>query len=182
VQQAQPQAIAFFGNPAEAAIAMRQARELGLNQPFFVGVTMVDQNFIAAAKQTAEGASGFALVPFLPGSDDTTLRAWEAKWKQEYPNLPAGRPNIFDILSYGDMYVLAEGLKRAGPDLTTDKLVAALEGIKDYRVSAIATPRTFTPQHHIGNLRLVAMQVKNGQWVPLSWEGKHPSDILKRYQ
>ena len=34
----------------------------------------------------------------------------------------------------------------------------------------------------IGNLRLVAMQVKNGQWVPLSWEGKHPSDILKRYQ
>jgi hypothetical protein len=26
------------------------------------------------------------------------------------------------------------------------------------------------------------MQVKNGQWVPLAWEGKHPSDILKRYQ
>src|SRR5439155_368376 len=50
VQQAQPQAIAFFGNPAEAAIAMRKARELGLNQPFFVGVTMVDQNFIAAAR------------------------------------------------------------------------------------------------------------------------------------
>src|SRR5438132_145214 len=76
VQQAQPQAIAFFGNPAEAAIAMRQARELGLNQPFFVGVTMVDQNFIAAARQTAEGASGFALVPLLPGSDDATLKAW----------------------------------------------------------------------------------------------------------
>jgi len=182
VQQAQPQAIAFFGNPAEAAIAMRQARELGLNQPFFVGVTMVDQNFIAAARQTAEGASGFALVPFLPGSDDSTLKAWEAKWKPEYPNLPAGRPNIFDLLSYGDMYVLAEGLKRAGPDPTTDKLIAALEGIKDYRVSGIATTRTFTPKHHIGNLQLVAMQVKNGQWVPLGWEGKHLSDILKRYQ
>jgi branched-chain amino acid transport system substrate-binding protein len=143
---------------------------------------MVDQNFLTAAKQTAEGASGFALVPLLPGTDDPTLKAWEAKWRQEYPNLPAGRPNIFDLLSYGDMYVLAEGLKRAGPDLTTDKLIAALEGIKDYRVSAIATLRTFTPKHHIGNLQLVAMAVKNGQWVPLSWEGKHPSDILKRYQ
>jgi len=182
LQQAQPQVIAFFGNPAEAAIAMRQARELGLNQPFFVGVTMVDQNFITAAKQTAEGASGFALVPFLPGSDDPTLKAWETKWKQEYPNLPAGRPNIFDILAYGDMYVLAEGLKRAGPEPTTDKLVAAFEAMKDYRVSAIATPRSFTPKHHIGNLQLVAMQVKNGQWVPLDWQGKHPSDILKRYQ
>src|SRR5436309_473040 len=182
LQQAQSQVIAFFGNPAEAAIAMRQARELGLNQPFFVGVTMVDQNFITAAKQTAEGASGFALVPFLPGSDDPTLKAWEAKWKQEYPNLPAGRPNIFDILSYGDMYVLAEAIKRAGPEPTTEKLVAALEGTQDYRVSGIATPRSFTSKHHIGNLQLVAMQVKNGQWVPLNWQGKHPSDILKRYQ
>ena len=91
----------------------------------------------------------------LPGTDDPTLKAWEAKWKQEYPNLPAGRPNIFDILSYGDMYVVAEGLKRAGSDLTTDKVIAALEGIKDYRVSGIATPRTFTPKHHIGNLRLL---------------------------
>src|SRR5260370_25464892 len=161
---------------------MRQARELGLTQRCFGGVTMVDQNLIAAARQRGEGASGSALVPFLPGSDDSTLKAWEAKWKPEYPNLPAGRPNIFDLLSYGDMYVLAEGLKRAGPDPTTDKLIAALEGIKNYRVSGRATPGTFTPKHHIGNLHLLAVHLKNGQWVPLGWEGKHPSDILKRYQ
>src|SRR5271165_5325892 len=68
IQQAGPQVIAFFGNPAEAAIAMRQARELGLSQPFFVGTTNVDQNFLSAARQSAEGATGFALVPFLPGS------------------------------------------------------------------------------------------------------------------
>ena len=43
MQQANPQVIAFFGNPAEAAIALRQAKELGLNQQFFVGTTMVDQ-------------------------------------------------------------------------------------------------------------------------------------------
>ena len=29
VQKANPEVIAFFGNPAEAAIAMRQAKELG---------------------------------------------------------------------------------------------------------------------------------------------------------
>ena len=37
-----------------------------------------------------EGATGFALIPLLPGTEDPTLKAWEAKWKQEYPNLPAG--------------------------------------------------------------------------------------------
>jgi branched-chain amino acid transport system substrate-binding protein len=182
VRQAQPQVIAFFGNPAEAAIALRQAKELGLNQPFFVGTNMTDQSLLTAARQSAEGAIGVSLLPLLVGSNDPAMKAWEAKWKKEYPNLPAGRPNTFDLLSYGDMYVLAEALKRVGKDLTTDKLISALENIKDYRVGPISTPRTFTSKHHIGNLRLQALQVKNGQWEPVAWEGKRPSDVLKRYQ
>ncbi len=105
-----------------------------------------------------------------------------AKWKQEYPNLPAGRPNVFDVLSYSDMYVVANALKRAGKDLTTDKFIDALEATHDYRVGAIASPITFTRKHHIGNLRLQAMQVKNGEWEPVAFEGKRESDILKRYQ
>lgn len=110
------------------------------------------------------------------------MKAWVAKWKQEYPNLPAGRPNVFDVLSYTDMYVVANALKRAGKDLTTDKFIDALEATHDYRVGAIASPITFTKKHHIGNLRLQAMQVKNGEWEPVPFEGKRESDILKRYQ
>jgi branched-chain amino acid transport system substrate-binding protein len=182
VQQAQPRVIAFFGNPAEAAIALRQAKELGLNQPFFVGTNMTDQSLITAARQSAESVIGVSLLPLLPGSNNPDMKAWEVKWKQEYPNLPAGRPNTFDQLAYGDMYVLAEALKKAGPDLTTDKLITALESIKDYRVSAVATPRTFSDKHHIGNLRLQALQVKSGRWEPVAWEGRRPSDVLKRYQ
>jgi branched-chain amino acid transport system substrate-binding protein len=182
VQQAQPQVIAFFGNPAEAAIALRQAKELGLNQPFFVGTNMTDQSLITAARQSADGVIGVSLLPLLPGSSNPDMQAWEAKWKQEYPNAPPGRPNTFDQLGYGDMYVFVEGLKRAGSDLSTDNFIAALESIKDYRVSAIATPRTFSSKHHIGNLRLQPLQVKNGHWEPVAWEPKHPSDVLARYQ
>jgi branched-chain amino acid transport system substrate-binding protein len=182
IQGANPQVIAIFGNPAEAAIAMRQAKELGMNQSFFVGSNMVDQGLLSAAKQSAEGTSGFALIPLLPTSSNPEMQAWLAKWKQEYPNLPAGRPNTFDLLSYADIYVLTDAIKRAGKDLTTDKLIGALETTNEYRVGAIATPRTFTTKHHIGNLRLQAMQVKNGEWQPVAFEGKHESDILKRYQ
>jgi ABC-type branched-subunit amino acid transport system substrate-binding protein len=110
------------------------------------------------------------------------MKSWVAKWKQEYPNLPAGRPNVFDVLSYSDMYAVADALKRAGKDITTDRLIDALEATHDYRISAIASPLTFTKKHHIGNLRLQAMQVKNGEWEPVAFEGKRESDILKRYQ
>jgi branched-chain amino acid transport system substrate-binding protein len=182
IQGANPQVIAMFGNPAETAVAMRQAKELGMNQTFFVGATMVDQNLLTAARQAAEGATGFGLIPLLPGSSAPEMKAWLAKWKQEYPNLPAGRPNVFDLLSYADIYVVADALKRAGKDLTTDKLIDALEATTEYRVGAIASPRTFTKKHHIGNLRLQAMQVKNGEWEPVPFEGKRESDILKRYQ
>ena len=182
VQKADPDVIAFFGNPAEAAIAMRQAKELGLKQSFFVGSNMVDPGLVTAARQSAEGVAGFSLIPLLPGSKDPEMVRWEANWRREYPNAPAGRPNNFDLLAYGDMYVVAEGLKRAGKELTTDKFIAALEGIQNYRVGPVATSRTFSTKHHIGNLTLVPMIVAKGVWEPVGgWQSTRESDILKRY-
>jgi len=182
VQKANPDVIAFFGNPAEAAIAMRQARELGIKQPFFVGSNMVDPSLITAARTNAEGVTGFSLIPYLPGSTAPEMKRWEDNWRKEYTNAPAGRPNNFDLLAYGDMYVLAEGMRRAGKDLTTESLIKGLESIQNYRVGPVATPRTFSTKHHIGNLSLVPMTVKNGQWEPVAWQSKRDSDILTRYQ
>ena len=182
VQRAAPDVIAFFGNPAEAAIAMRQAKELGLKQPFFVGSNMVDPALITAGRSATEGVAGFSLIPFLPGSKNADMVKWEAAWKKEYPNAPVGRPNNFDVMGYADTYVIADAMKRAGRDLTTDSFIRALEATNGYRVGAIATPRTFTGKHHIGNLTLVPLIVKDGEWEPVPWKSTRESDILKRYQ
>jgi branched-chain amino acid transport system substrate-binding protein len=180
-QRANADVIAFFGNPAEAALALRQARDLGLRQPFFVGANIVDPAFLAATRGAGEGVKGFSLVPALPGSKLPEMVQWEAKWRKEYPNAPVGRPNNFDLLAYADAYVVAEGLRRAGPALTTATLVSGLEKVSNYRVSAIATPRTFTTKHHIGNLQLSPMEVKGGAWEAIQWTGSRESDILKKY-
>jgi hypothetical protein len=86
--------IAFFGNPAEAAIAMRQARELGIKQPFFVGSNMVDPSLITAARN-AEGVTGFSLIPFLPGSNagDEAVGSELAQGVPERAR-PAGRTTL----------------------------------------------------------------------------------------
>ena len=181
IGKASPDVVAFFGNPAEGAIALRQAKELGMKQRFFVGSNMVDPALVNAARAASEGVTGFSLIPLLPGSKDPAMARWEAAWRREYPGAPAGRPNNFDLLAYADMYVVAEGLKRAGRDLTTDGFIRGLEGVHDYRVGGVATPRTFATTHHIGNLRLQPMVVKNGTWEPIAWEPTHETDILKRY-
>ena len=104
---------------------------------------MVDQGILTAAGPAAEGISGFALIPLLPNSNDPAMKAWRAKWSAEYPNLPPNRPNIFDVLSYADMYVLATAMRNAGKDLTTAGLIDTLEHLHDYRVGPIASPRSF---------------------------------------
>ncbi|RYF31175.1 MAG: hypothetical protein EOO23_03355 [Comamonadaceae bacterium] len=181
VKSSNPEVIAFFGNPAEAAIAMRQARELGIRQPFFVGASIVDPGFLATAKAAAEGAMGVAMVPFLPGSKAPEMEKWTAAWKKEYPNAPAGRPNSFDLIAYADTHVMAEGMRRAGPSLTTDSFIRGLESLQNYRVGPVATPRTFTGKHHIGNFTLVPMVVRDGRWEPVPFNATRPSDILARY-
>ena len=182
VQKAAPDVVAFFGNPAEAAIAMRQARELGLKQPFFVGSNMVDPALITAGRAATEGVTGFSLIPYLPGSKNADMVKWEAAWKKEYPGAPAGRPNNFDVMGYADMYVIADAMKRAGRELTTESFTRALEATSNYRVGSIATPRTFSTKHHIGNLTLVPLIVQGGAWEPANWQSTRESDILKRYQ
>ena len=181
MQKAGPDVIAFLGNPAEAAIAMRQAKELGLKQPFFVGSNMVDPALVLAARTSAEGVTGFSLIPLLPGSKNPDMVKWQESWKKEYPSAPAGRPNNFDVMAYADMYVVADAMKRAGKDLTTDSMIASLEATKDFSVGAIATKRTFSTKHHIGNLTLVPMIVQNGAWEPVTWSSSRQSDILNRY-
>jgi branched-chain amino acid transport system substrate-binding protein len=48
---------------------------------------------------------------------------------------------------------VAEGLRRVGSDLTREKLADALETLDNHRISEIASPRTFTTWHHIGNFQ-----------------------------
>jgi hypothetical protein len=81
-------------------------------------------------------------------------------------------------MGYTENYVIAEGMRRARPDLTRENFVSALETLKDYQGSGIASPRTFTNWHHVGNLTQQIMVVKNQKWVPVPWQAKHESEIL----
>lgn len=179
LKQANPDAIFLSSHPSTGAIILRQARELGLTQPIFGGGTMADNSVPANAKSAAEGLTAGWTVPLFMDSKHPDMVKLETAWRAEYPNMPTGRPNVFDVMGYGDTYVLAEALKRTGRDLTVDKFIAALESLRDYRVSGVATPRSFSADNHIGNMRLQILRVKDGIWLPVEWEAQHPSDILK---
>lgn len=182
MKQLNPEIVVVIGQTPEVSVIIRQMRELGLRMPIYGGAAAVDQSIIINAGLSAEGYMGGWLTPvYLDSSHPDMLKFMEA-FNKFLPNAPKGRPNLYDIMGYSEIYVIAEAIRRAGPDLTREKFVDALETINDYRVSEIASPRTFTKWHHIGNLRQQIMVVLAQRWVPLKWEPQHESDILKNYR
>ncbi len=182
MKQLNPEIVVVIGQTPEVSVIIRQMRELGLKTPIYGGAAAVDQSIIINAGLSAEGYMGGWLTPvYLDSSHPDMLKFMEA-FNKFLPNAPKGRPNLYDIMGYTEINVIAEAMRRAGPDLTREKFVDALETITDYRVSEIASPRTFTKWHHIGNLRQQIMVVLAQRWVPLKWEPQHESEILKDYR
>ena len=182
MKQLNPDIVLAIGQTPEVSIIIRQMRELGMRTPIYGGAAAVDQSIIINAGLTAEGYMGGWLTPVYLDSSHPDMLKYMALFNKYMPNAPKGRPNLYDIMGYTEMHVIAEAMKRAGPALTREKFVDALETIKDYRVSEIASPRTFTNWHHIGNLHQQIMVVLAQHWVPLKWEPQHESEILKSFK
>lgn len=182
MKQLNPEIVVAIGQTPEVSVIIRQMRELGLKMPIYGGAAAVDQSIIINAGLSAEGYMGGWLTPVYLDSSHPDMLKYMELYTKAFPNAAKGRPNLYDIMGYTEINVIAEAMRRAGPDLTREKLVDALETITDYRVSEIASPRTFTKWHHIGNLRQQIMVVLAQHWVPLKWEPQHESEILKDYK
>jgi branched-chain amino acid transport system substrate-binding protein len=179
MKQLNPEIVVAIGQTPEISIIIRQMRELGMRTPIYGSAAAVDQSIIINAGLAAEGYMGGWLTPVYLDSSHPDMQKYMGLYNKQYPNAAKGRPNLYDIMGYTEIHVIAEGMRRAGPDLTREKFVDALETITDFRVSEIASPRTFTKWHHIGNLRQQIMVVLAQRWVPLKWEPTHESEILK---
>lgn len=182
MKEANPEIILAIGQTPEVSIIIKQIRDLGLKQPIFGGAAAVDNSIIINAGTAAEGYMGGWLTPLYLDSTHPDMVKYSQAFSKLYPNAPKGRPNLYDIMGYTEVYVIAEGLRRAGRDLDREKFVAALETLKDYRVSEIASLRTFTDWHHIGNLRQQILVVQGQKWVPIRWEAARESEILSSYK
>jgi branched-chain amino acid transport system substrate-binding protein len=181
-KQANPDIIITLAQVPEVSILLRQARELGIKQAIMGSPAAVDNGVIAGAGLNAEGYTGGWLSGQFLDSVHPDMVKFREAWTKLHPDAPKGRPNLFDVLGYSEMYVVSEAMKRAGPDLTREKLVDALETIENYKVSEIATPRTFTKWHHIGNFRMQYMVVLGQHFVPVRFDPHRESEILKEYQ
>ena len=110
----------------EAALIVRQARDLGLTMPFFGGDGWEDEQLLKIGGEAMNGC--YYSTHFSAENTDPVVASFVKKYKARWNG---EAPGAFSALGYDDIYVLADAIKRAG---TTDgpKLRDALAATKDF--------------------------------------------------
>jgi branched-chain amino acid transport system substrate-binding protein len=167
IKQATPDALFVWAFAAEAGIIVRQAKELGIAIPLFGGGGTATPLFPRGAGAAGVGFVADFVLPFLPES--STLPAI-VKYREAltamYPGgVPAGRPSEYDLAGLGAGRAVGEALRRAGRELTRDKLIAALETLKDFD-TGVTFPVTYTKDKHEATDQVSVVRVND----KLQWE------------
>jgi ABC-type branched-subunit amino acid transport system substrate-binding protein len=183
-----PQVFDYVAGRFEAAVTVTRLRQTSTTVVFFMGSTADLLSFVSEA----EKLSWFPKV-FLPGSGigagilDAPV-GFDGKVFFSFPTSPADQTaeGIKEFRAFANKYklpskhiasqisaysaakVLVEALKRAGKDLSREKLIQLLEAFYEYP-TGLTPPITYGPNRRIGAMGayVVTIDLKAKQFVPV---------------
>jgi branched-chain amino acid transport system substrate-binding protein len=83
------------------------------------------------------------MVRYTP--EDPAVEKWRRAIETKFPG---DRLSVYNQFGIGSGQVMVEALKRAGPDLTQEKLIAALAGLKDLAIDVYPGPISCSETDH----------------------------------
>lgn len=137
----------------EAALMGKQAKQLGLNLPFYGDTSQYTQAFIDLGGAAVEGWK--VVGAFDPASKDPELQKFVKAFKEKFGK----DPNGFGAQSYDAANILIEAIAKVGPDRA--KIQDYVESLKDY--PGVTGKTTFKKGD--ADKELVWMVVKDGKYV-----------------
>ena len=154
IKAANVDAVFVPGYYTEAALVARQARDLGIQIPFFGGDGWESEKLLEIGGDALNGC--FYSTHFSPENKDPNVTKFVQKFKTRWSG---EMPDAFAALGYDTAYVLADALKRAGG---TDgaKLRDALAATKNF---AGASGITTIDANRNASKGAVVIAIKNGK-------------------
>jgi len=129
----------------------------------FVGSTALAQELMLLGPRFADGVIVTQVVPPIEGYSSLVLEYKGALAKY----FPGEAADYVSLEGYVNAGLLAEGLKRAGPDLDTEKLVDTLESLRQVDIG-VATPLSFGRTDHQGSHKVWGTQLDQaGHYQPI---------------
>jgi ABC-type branched-subunit amino acid transport system substrate-binding protein len=140
-------AVVMVPSYLQAAAFVKRVKDAGMN-PVFTSVSFVNSDALAEALKEmgpkyADGVIVTQVVPFF-GSGSTGVLEYRERLARYFP---AEQPGFVSLEGYIAARALCAGLEKAGPELTTESLVNALETIQGLDFG-IGTKISFGPSEH----------------------------------
>jgi branched-chain amino acid transport system substrate-binding protein len=120
----------------------------------FVGSSALAEELELLGPRYAEGVIVTQVVPAIDGYSSYVLQYKSALAKQ----FPGEAPDYVSLEGYVVGNLLAEGLRRAGPQVDTEKLVDALETLRKYD-AGLGTPLSFGRTEHQASHKIWGTQL-----------------------
>lgn len=118
--------IFYPGLYEESGVILKQARELGIKQPFIGGDGAVDPKLIEIAKDAAEN-SYYANLGMGYGISDYEIAKFSDTFKKQYTK----EPSAYNSYAYDVVFVVADAIKRGG--YNGDGIKKSLYELKDFK-------------------------------------------------
>lgn len=158
-------AVVLVATYKPAATFIRKARDAGLR---IVPVTVsadssgLAEELVQSGPRYAQDVVVTQVVP-VPTSGATSVIKFR---RQLEAHAPGEKPGSTTLEAWIGAQIFLEALRRAGPELDTDRLVKALEGIQNWDMG-IGAPITLGPNDHQASDKVWGWRLaKDGTWAP----------------
>ena len=159
-RQAGAEDVVFLGIPRDAALVMKEANKMGWKPQFSGHSALGDpQTFTLAGAALVENAIAVAVMEPLDSKKPQVAEFIARQTKY----MPSTKPTTYSMHGYNAARVFVEALKKVEGEPTGDKIVAALESIKNLDTGLMG-PITFAPDQHAGGQSVAFMRAKDGKW------------------
>lgn len=161
----QVQAVVMAAGYAAAAAFISKTCDLGFKYSnTSAGQTLeLADLLMQTSPQCAENVMVTQATP-LPSSGGSLVLRYREDLRRY---APAERPDFLSLQGYITAQIFIEGLRRAGPNLDTEKMVEALESIRGWDIG-LGSPIQFTPSEHQASHRVwLATLARDGSIKPL---------------
>lgn len=164
LHQARAEAVILATIPRELPRIVFEAQDLRF-APVWVGPSSLARQETLEAEVDRLTEQLVVLTPFLdPHSQTPGVEAFRQQLERSYPGHIPQEPELF---GYATARIVVEALERAGPHLTRQRFLAALETLMNFDPGT-AQPITFTPARHYGSTAVRFIRPHRLRWQPVT--------------
>jgi ABC-type branched-subunit amino acid transport system substrate-binding protein len=156
--------VILYATPRHGALIVREMAKIGYRPTLVSSFTLTDPAMFALAGEAWNNVYLGSYGP-LPGTGDAKVDAVVERLTRAVPALARNTFNASAGVGFIEAFL--EGLRRAGPNLTKDRLVQAMESIQNWDGEVVRAV-SFGPNRHQGTSRLAIVKAESGRYTRMT--------------